>query len=155
MTKNNHIIISGTVVHPNFFRLRLIPAFSIAWFTQNIILTEHNSQISAVQYSQQFGTIFHYISSARIPNSSFFIEVVAMVKTVCWYLLYSSRNREANIGDHLEKGSNFEQRERKYANTLGVGGHARGQKSLQKHFYSIWFVYITICFHSTFTFMRF
>ena len=42
----------------------------------------------------------------------------------------SSRNKEANIGDHLKKGSNFEQRERKYANTWGGGGRARGQKSL-------------------------
>ena len=62
---------------------------------------------------------------------------------------------EANIGDHLKKGSNFEQRERKYANTWGGGGHARGHKSLQKHSYCILFVLITICFRSAFTFVRF
>ena len=59
------------------------------------------------------------------------------------------------MGDHLKKSSNFDQRERKYANTWSGGGHARGQKSLQKHFYCIPFVFKTICFHSAFTFMRF
>ena len=71
------------------------------------------------------------------------------------YLFSSSTNREANIVDQLKNRSNFEQRERKYANTWGGSGHARGQKSLQKHFYGIHFVYITICFHSVFTYMRF
>ena len=49
----------------------------------------------------------------------------------------SLRNREANFGDHLKKGSSFEQRERKDANTWGGGGRARGQKSLQKYFHCI------------------
>ena len=78
-----------------------------------------------------------------------------MVKTVCRYLFSSSRNKQANIGEHLKNRSNFEQRERKYANTWGGGGRARGQNSLQKHSYCIPFVFITICFHSAFTFMRF
>ena len=55
----------------------------------------------------------------------------------------------------LKNTSNFEQRERKYANTWGGAGRARGQNSLQKHSYCIPFVFITICFHSAFTFMRF
>ena len=54
-----------------------------------------------------------------------------MVRTICRYLFSSSRNKEANIGDHLKKDSNFEQRERKYAKTWGGGESARGQKSLQ------------------------
>ena len=74
---------------------------------------------------------------------------------VCRYLFSSSRNKEANIGEHQKNSSNFEQRERKYANAWGGGGRARGQKSLQKHSYCILFVFITICFHSAFTFMRF
>ena len=78
-----------------------------------------------------------------------------MVKTVCRYHFSSSRNKEANIWEHLKKGSNSEQRDRKYANTWGGGGRARGQKSLQKHFYCIFFVFITFCFHSVFTFIRF
>ena len=78
-----------------------------------------------------------------------------MVKTVCRYLFPSLRNGEANIGEHLKKGSNFEQRERKYADTWGGGGRARGQKSHQKHFYCILFVFITIRFHSAFAFIRF
>ena len=78
-----------------------------------------------------------------------------MVKTVCRYLFSFLRNKQANIGEHQKNRSNFEQRERKYANTWGGGGRARGEKSLQKHFFSIPFVFITICFHSAFTFMRF
>ena len=38
---------------------------------------------------------------------------------------------------HSKKGSNFEQRERKYANTWGRGGRARSQQSLANHFYCI------------------
>ena len=78
-----------------------------------------------------------------------------MRKTVCRYLFSSLRNREADIGDHLKKGSKSEQRERKYANTWGGGGRARGQQSLQNHFSCIPFVFITVCFHSVFTFIRF
>ena len=59
------------------------------------------------------------------------------------------------LGNIKKNSSNFEQRERKYANTWGGGGCARGQKSLQKHFYCILFVFKTVCFHSAFTFMRF
>ena len=77
------------------------------------------------------------------------------MKTVCRYLSSPLRNREANIADYLKKGSNFQQRERKYANTWGGSGQARGQKPFQKHFYCIPFAFITNCFHSTFTFLRF
>ena len=38
---------------------------------------------------------------------------------------------EANIEDHFKMDSIFGWRERKYANTWGSGGRARGQKSLQ------------------------
>ena len=78
-----------------------------------------------------------------------------MVKTVCRYLFSSLRNKQANIGEQQRNSSDFEQRERKYANTWGGGGRARVQKSLHNHFYCIPFVVITICFHSAFTFMRF
>ena len=59
------------------------------------------------------------------------------------------------LGNIKKTGLIFEQRERKYANTWGGGGRSRGQKSLQKHSYCIPFVFITICFHCAFTFMRF
>ena len=62
-----------------------------------------------------------------------------MVKFVCQYLFSSSRNKQANIGEHLKNRSNFEQRELKFANTWGGGGRARGQKSLQKHSFCIHF----------------
>ena len=64
-----------------------------------------------------------------------------MVKTVCRYLFSSLRNKEANVGDLLKNSFNFEQRERKYANTWGGGARLRGQKSFQKRFYCI-FLYI-------------
>ena len=78
-----------------------------------------------------------------------------MVKTVCRYLFSSPRIKQANIGEHLKNRSNFEQRERKYANTWGRGGGALGQNSLQKHSDSIRLVFKTLCFHSAFTFIRF
>ena len=78
-----------------------------------------------------------------------------MRKIVCRYTFSSLRNKEENIGEHLKKGSSFEQRERKYANMWGGDGRARCQKTLQKHFYCILFVFLAICFHSAFTFMRF
>ena len=55
----------------------------------------------------------------------------------------------------LKKQVYFEQRERKYANTWGGGGRARGQNSFQNHSYCIPIVFITICVHSAFTFIRF
>ena len=67
----------------------------------------------------------------------------------------SLRNRDANIGNYLKKGSFSEQRERKHANTWDGAGRACGRKSLQKHFYAIFFVYITNCFHPVLIFMRF
>ena len=73
-----------------------------------------------------------------------------MVQTVSRYTFSSSRKKEADIGDHLKRLF-FEQRERKNADTWGGGGHARGQKSLQKHSYCIPFIIITIRFHSAST----
>ena len=52
----------------------------------------------------------------------------------CLSIFFSSlRNKQGNIGKHLKNCSNFEQRERKYANTWGDGDRARGQKPLQKN----------------------
>ena len=59
MDKYNLFIFSGTIVHPNIFRLRLIRAFSDKWFAQNKFLTELNSPISGVHFS--FATIFQYL----------------------------------------------------------------------------------------------
>ena len=73
-----------------------------------------------------------------------------MVKTVCRYIFSSSKNREANIGGTLKKAL-----ERKNASTWRGGGRPRGQKSLRKHFNYSLFVFITLYFHSVFTFTRF
>ena len=54
-----------------------------------------------------------------------------------------------------KKGSNFEQRERNFSNMCCSGSRMRGQKSLQNQIYRIFFVFITTCFHSAVTFIRF
>ena len=58
------------------------------------------------------------------------------------------------LGNIKKNRSNFDQRERKYANTWGGGGRARGPNSFENHSYCILFVFITICVHSAFTFIR-
>ena len=60
MNENNRFIFSGTLVYPNIFCLKLIWAFSDAWFAQNKFLTELNLAISGVQFS--FAKIFQYLS---------------------------------------------------------------------------------------------
>ena len=63
MSEYNRFIFSGTLVHPNIFRLRLFRAFSDAWFAQIKFLTELNSPISGVQFS--FATIFQCLIFVR------------------------------------------------------------------------------------------
>ena len=77
MTEYNQFIFSGTLVHPNIFRLRLIRAISDAWFTQNKFLTELNLAISGVHFSvTKFFIILNSSDFAHIPNLSFLIDVV-------------------------------------------------------------------------------
>ena len=55
MTAYNPFIFSGTLVRANNFRIRIIRAFSDAWFVQNYFLIELNSLISEVNFRlQQF-----------------------------------------------------------------------------------------------------
>ena len=69
---------------------------------------------------------------------------------------FISEKQASKQGGTLKKRSNFEQRERKQANTWGGGGgRACGQNSLQKHCYCFPFVFITLFFHSALTFIRF
>ena len=77
MAEYNQFIFSGTLVHSNIFRLRLIRAIFDAWFTQNKFLTEVNLAISGVHFS--VATIFQYFNSsdfAHIPNLTFPMDVV-------------------------------------------------------------------------------
>ena len=142
MTEFSQFIFSRNLVHPNIFLLKLSRAFSVAWFTQNKFLTELNLTISALHLS--FATIFQHLNFVRFCS---FSKLKRSYKCSSqWWKPYvdifsSSRKREANIGDQLKKGSNFQQRERKYANTWGGGGRARGQISLQKHFFCIFCIY--------------
>ena len=70
MTEYNRFIFSGTLFHSNIFRLRLIRAFSDAWFAQNKFLTEVNLAISGVHFL--FTTIFQYLKFVRFCSYSKF-----------------------------------------------------------------------------------
>ena len=127
---------SGTLVYPTIFRLRLFPAFSDAWFAQNKFLTELNSPISGVHFS--FATIFQYLDF--VPFGSYTKLKLSYRYSLQWckpfvdIFFYLREIRKQTLGNLLKNSSNFEQRERKYDNTWGGGGRARGMKSLQKHF---------------------
>ena len=62
MTEYNRFIFWRTLVHSNIFRLRLIRAFSEAWFAKNKFLTEVNLVISAGHFSV---TSFPYLKIVR------------------------------------------------------------------------------------------
>ena len=68
MADYNKSISSGTLVHLNIVRLRLIRAFFDAWFTQNKFLTELNLAIPAVHFS--FTTIFQNLTFVRFRSYS-------------------------------------------------------------------------------------
>ena len=59
MTEFNQFIFSGTLIHPNSFRVGLFQAIFLKWFTQNKFLAEPSSPISAVHFS--FATFFQYL----------------------------------------------------------------------------------------------
>ena len=121
MTEYNHFVFSGISFDPNVFRLRLFRALLNAWFAQNNFSTELNSPISAVHFP--FATFFQYLNFFRFCSYSrlkfSYGCSLQWLQTVCQYLFSSSRNQEANFRDHLKEGSDFEQRERKYADTWG------------------------------------
>ena len=156
MTDYNQFFFSGTLVDLSFFRLGKIRAFSDAWSAQKKFLTELISAISAVQFS--FTTFFQFLNLVRFCSYSklklsngFSLQWWKPFVDIFFHLWEISKQTLGNI----KKSSNFEKRERKYANTWGSGGRARGQKSLQSHFCCMPFVFRTICFHSAGTFMRF
>ena len=68
MAEYIQFIFSGTLVHPNVFRLRLFGAFFDAWFAQKSFLTEVSLAISAVHFS--FPTIFQYLKFVRFCSYS-------------------------------------------------------------------------------------
>ena len=68
MSEHNRFIYSGTLVHSNIFRLRLIRAFSDAWFTQKKNLTEVTLAISGVHFL--FTTIFQYLKFVQFCSYS-------------------------------------------------------------------------------------
>ena len=157
MTEYNRFIFSETLAHPNTFRLGLFQAFPVAWFAQNKFLTALILPISGVHFS--FATIFQYLNFVRFRSYSklkfsyrYSLQWWKPFVDILFHLWELSKQTLGNI---KKSRSNFEQRERKYANTWGGGGRARGQQSLQNHSYCIPIVFNTICFHSAFTFMRF
>ena len=68
MTEYNQFIFSETLVHPNIFRLRLIRAFSDAWFAQNKLLTEVILAFSGVHFS--LATFLQYLKLVRFCSYS-------------------------------------------------------------------------------------
>ena len=157
MTECNQSFFSGTLVYSNIFSLGLIRGFLDAWCALNKLLTELNSPISGVHFS--FATIFQHLTFVR--HCSYSKLKFSHGSNLQWWkpfvdMFFHLREiRKQTLVNIKKNSSNFEQRERKYANTWGGGGRARGQKSLQKHSYCIPFVFLTISFHSAFTFMRF
>ena len=161
MAEYNQFIFSRTLVHSNIFRLRLIRAFFDAWFAQTKFLTELNLAISGVHFSVT--TTFQYLKFVRSCSYSKLKLSYRcnlqwwkswMVKKVDIFFHLRELSKQT-LGNIKKNKSNFEQRERKYANTWGGGGRARGQNSFQNHSYCIPFVLITSCVHSAFTFIRF
>ena len=157
MTEYNQFIFSGTLVHSNIFRLRLSWAFSDAWFVQNKFLTELKLAISGVHFSVT--TIFQYFKF--VPFRSYSKLKFSYGCSLQWWkpfvdiFFHLWEISKQTLGNIRKNSSNFEQRERKYANTWGGGGRARGQNSFQNHSDCIPFVFITICVHSAFTLIRF
>ena len=154
MTDYNHFIFSGTLVFPNIFLLRLLWVFCDAWFAQNIFLTELNSPFFAVHFSfAAIFQIFHFVrfrsySKLKFPCGCSLQRRKSFVDIFFSFL----RNKEANFRDHLKISSNFEQRERKYGPTQGGGGRVCGLKSVQKHFYCIFFCFYNNLFPLHFQF---
>ena len=157
MTEDKEVISSGTLFQSNIFRLRLIGAFFDKWFAQNNFLTELTLAISGVHFS--FATIFQYFKFVRFCSYSK-LKLSHGCSLQWWkrfvdIFFHLREISKQTLGNIKKNRSNFEQRERKYANTWDGGGRARGQNSLQKHSYCIPFVFITFCLHSASTFMRF
>ena len=77
MTEYNPFIFSGTLVYSNIFRLRLIRAFTDAWFAQNKFLLNSIWQFRQCTFRLlQFFNILISSDFAHIPNLSFPIGVV-------------------------------------------------------------------------------
>ena len=68
MAEYNQFILSGTLVHPNIFRLGQLRVFFDAWFAQNEFLTELNLAISGVHFLS--ATIFQYLKFVRFCSYS-------------------------------------------------------------------------------------
>ena len=155
MSEYYQFIFPGKLFHPNSFRFRLIRAFFYVWFFENKFQLNSVHQFLQCTFRlQQSFTILSSSNFALIPNLSFLADLVYNGENRLSISFFIFEKYDANIGDHLRKGSNFEQRERIYTNTWGGGGRARGQKLLENHLYLIPFVFVTICVHSAFTFMR-
>ena len=90
-----------------------------------------------------------------IPNLTLLVKFIYHAENRLSISFFIFEKKGSKHWGSYEKGSNFEQRERKYANTWGGGGRARSQNSLRNHFYCIPSVFVTINFHSAFTFIRF
>ena len=85
-----------------------------------------------------FALFFHYLLSsdfAHISKLSISIDVNYNGENRLSTFFSAFRNRDANIGDHLKKALFLGSARVNMLTRGGGGGRARGQKSLQNHFY--------------------
>ena len=103
----------------------------------------------------QFFNILTSSDFAHIPNLSFPMDVVYNGENRLSISFFHLREISKQTLGNIKKTGLILSSESVNMLIRGVGGRARGQNSLQKHSYCIPFVFITICVHSAFTFMRF
>ena len=121
---------------------------------KNFRLNSIHRYLQCTSRLQQFLNISISSDFAHIPNLGFLIDSLQWYKPLVDVFFHLQQIGKKTLWT-IKKGSNSEQRECKCANTWGGDSGARGQKSLQHHFCCMLFVFITLCFHSALTFLRF
>ena len=123
------IIFSEALVHFNIFCWRLFQAFSVGWFAPKYFSTKVNSPVSALHFL--FATIFHCLfhTFVHIPNWNFPINVVYSGENRLSISFFIVEESGCTLWVVLISDFFLGTRDRKYANTWGGGGRARGQKS--------------------------
>ena len=155
MTEYNQFTFSGTLVRLNIFCLGLFRAFSDAWFAQNKVLTELNSTISVVHFS--FARIFEYFKVVRFCSYSKF--KVSHGCSLQWWkpfvdIFFHLREIRKRTLGNIKKTGLILSSESVNMLKRGVVAAVHVVKIHSKST-PIFFVFISICFYSAFTFLRF
>ena len=156
MTEYKQVIFSGTLVHPTCFRLRLFSAFSGAWFAKNNFLTELNSPNSAKQFS--FATFFQDFNFVRCRSNSRlkFSYGCSLQGSKPFGDIFSHlwEINKQTLGNN-KKTALILSSESVTMLTREVVADVRVVRNHSKSTSFVFFVFITICFHSAFPFIRF